>query len=58
MSGHKKYDIEKANKRLQACLMELGFWGVLLAPQQVQGRALVGLGAKPSEARDFILQMT
>ena len=28
---------------------QLGIWGVLWTPQQVQGRALVGFGAKPQK---------
>ena len=38
----------------KACLIQLGVWGALLAPQLVQGRALVGVaGTKPPEALGF-----
>ena len=34
--------------------IQLGVWGALLAPQCVQGKALVGVqGAKPPEAPGF-----
>ena len=59
MSGHKKYDIGKVNKRPQASLIQLGFFGGAVSPTTGAGQSPGGgWGAKPPEARDFTLQMT